>query len=71
MEAEFCIGCCAGNFNFPCYFGSVDLEKRLALTEYRFPKFFSLLEDVLETGVLIRLLLGVPIACLMLRVAYI
>jgi hypothetical protein len=51
---------------------SVYFEIRgLPLPEYRLPQFVVLLEYVLEGGVLIRLLLGVAVARLVLRVALI
>lgn len=68
MFTQFCVGAGAGDVDFPRDLGPVDFENGLALAEYWLPEFLSLLEDVFEGGVLIRLLLSVAVAGLVLRV---
>lgn len=60
----------AGHVDSPGDLCSVNLENRVFLTENGLPQLLILLENVLERGVLLRLLLGVAVISLVLGIAY-
>lgn len=69
MQTEFCVRTRAGHVYFPRDLSAIYFEIGQARAKDRLPQLLILLEDVLERGVLIRLLLSVAVARLVLRVS--